>query len=139
MKIKDIAWLGGLLEGEGWFGLTHRDKYPTISLKMTDEDTVKRAAAIWGSKAFPYKTSWITQIAGYRAIQWMFMLYTFLGKRRREKVAKVVQYWKVRHTRAPNGTRPTCHPDRKLHAFEMCRPCYQKQYKKKQKLLKLVV
>ena len=47
IKVKDIAWLGGLLEEEGWFGL-HLGHYPSISLGMTDEDTVVKAATLNG-------------------------------------------------------------------------------------------
>ena len=51
----EIAWLAGLLEGEGSFGLTgyaaKKSKvFPTISLAMTDLDIIERAGALIGGQ-----------------------------------------------------------------------------------------
>ncbi len=35
ISIKDIAWVAGILEGEGSFGLTNNGKSPSIWLGMT--------------------------------------------------------------------------------------------------------
>lgn len=55
MESTDLAWLAGLLEGEGCFGIfmktsTTGEPYPTfrITLKMCDEDVVSRAHHITG-------------------------------------------------------------------------------------------
>lgn len=51
----DIAWLAGLMEGEGWFRLAVYKKQPKrrpqveVGLKMTDLDVVQNAVAIIGS------------------------------------------------------------------------------------------
>jgi hypothetical protein len=47
-----LAWLAGLLEGEGSFsrGLPSNPTKPIISLHMVDEDVVARVAAIWESR-----------------------------------------------------------------------------------------
>ena len=49
----DIAWLAGLLEGEGCFRINTRKRdngtinyYPQLILKMTDEDIIKRAGEL---------------------------------------------------------------------------------------------
>lgn len=52
----DIAWLGGLLEGEGSFMAR---RYPTkrwvsISIKMCDEDVVQRAASLMQAEVFAH-------------------------------------------------------------------------------------
>ena len=52
-KATDIAWLAGLIEGEGSIfgqtGTTDRARSRWIfSLEMTDKDVVERAAKIWG-------------------------------------------------------------------------------------------
>ena len=44
----EISWLVGLLEGEGYFGLTS-GVYPVLTLEMCDEDVVERACRILGA------------------------------------------------------------------------------------------
>src|SRR5437870_7480155 len=45
-----IAWLAGLLEGEGTFGLIRdsRSSYPVLKVEMCDEEIVARAGHILG-------------------------------------------------------------------------------------------
>ena len=139
IKTIDIAWLGGLLEGEGYFALQNKT-CPMIRLGMTDEDTVIKAATLMGSSVYRHRNVWITRIGGLRAIQWMFMLYPFLGKRRRIMVTSIIKYWKgTIYMRASRGTRnrATCHPNRLSEAFGMCGACYQRK-RRERKLLKKV-
>ncbi len=46
MSLKDLAWLGGLLEGEGCFMIPKGS--PRIALAMSDKDVVQRAARLMG-------------------------------------------------------------------------------------------
>ncbi|KKL14002.1 hypothetical protein LCGC14_2520130 [marine sediment metagenome] len=132
IEVKEVAWLAGLLEGEGYFGLNN-GKYPVIKLGMCDEDVVTRAAVLMKSRVRRRKNMYITQVDGVHAIEWMMTLYVFFGKRRREVVASVIKFWKsYTFSRARTTTR--CHPDRSVHAFEMCRPCYDIEYKKRRLL-----
>ena len=138
MKVKDIAWLGGLLEGEGCFSLK-KDKYPRISLAMTDEDVIVKAASLMKIKTMVYhhKNVWSFHIHGSYAIQWMMTLYPLLSKRRREKVASIIKFWReCIYGRTSNGihTMATCHPNRTLVGFGMCNMCYQRYWKKRQLL-----
>lgn len=54
MTSEERAWLAGLLEGEAWFGI-HTSKVAgvnprlLISLQMTDQDVVERAAKLMGT------------------------------------------------------------------------------------------
>lgn len=56
MTEPEAAWVAGLLEGEGWIGLTSPTaaaiRHPCISIKMTDEDVVRRVFAIVGAGTF---------------------------------------------------------------------------------------
>ncbi len=136
--IIDIAWLGGLLEGEGYFGL-EKGKYAIITLLMCDEDTVVKAAVIMGAKVNHRKNYWKTNVYGADAIKWMMILLPFLGKRRRNVIAGIIKYRKEHSYRAPNGTRTmaTCHPDRIVHSFGLCNACYSRRWKEKQLLKKV--
>jgi hypothetical protein len=136
----DIAWLAGLLEGEGWFGLKDK-KWPVIGLQMTDCDIVIRAAFLLGVKSpeKPYywkrknhKPTWKCGIYGSRAIGWMMTLYQFLGERRREKIRFIIEQWKkMTSHRAPRGIHwtATCHPDKRIAGMGLCQTCYMRKYR----------
>ena len=75
-----IAWLGGLLEGEGTF--TSSGMYPVISMQMCDIDVVKRAASLLAIKTIyarenersrirGWTPSFSICIGGARAAEWM--------------------------------------------------------------------
>ena len=149
MKLTDIAWLAGLLEGDGYFTLhggTKGDKCPVIGVAMTDEGPIIKAATILGAKVNRNRTSWIAQIYGAKAIGWMMTLYPLLHKRRRERITSIIKYWRgCAYLRAPKGYRfmATCHPDRVSVGFgsnnnRVCRSCYNKQWRKKNNLPKKV-
>jgi hypothetical protein len=89
------AWLAGLLEGEGSFSLSGH-KQPNIKVEMTDEDVVRRAAALLGSRNISrrisnqgYKDSFIVRIAGQRAADWMVVLHPIMGIRRQSQILRV--------------------------------------------------
>ncbi len=137
IKLTDIAWLAGLLEGEGWFTL-RKGRYPVIGLSMTSGDVVAKAASIMKSRVTRYKTSHRTQVTGAHAIRWMFMLYSFLGECRQKEIVRAVRAWKEHPFH--NGRKRSmakCHPDKPLVGHGLCGTCYQREYHRK-KLLKRV-
>lgn len=96
-----IAWMAGLLEGEGCFGFTrNRGKsYARIALKMTDEDIVSRVSILWGCKYhvqkprvgnWERKNIFAAEISGAMAAEWMRAIYPFLGSRRKERIDMLV-------------------------------------------------
>lgn len=100
MKTKDIAWLAGILEGEGCF----RSDF-TIYIKMVDEDIIKRVACIfkrpyYSQKNGPGKLAYRVTICGSPAIEWMFTIYLFMGKRRQSKIREIIGIWKKAPSRS---------------------------------------
>ncbi len=143
IKLTEIAWLAGLLEGEGCFYLERdrakKKKYPNIKLQMTDEDIVVKAAVLMKTKVRHYGNTWVTHAYGAYAIQWMMTLYSYLGKNRREKIIKVIQVWKENVYCFQRGMSlmATCHPNKPFYAFGLCKYCYdKKRYEQKQLLRK---
>ena len=140
IKMKDIAWLGGILEGEGCFRL-HTGKYPMISIGMTAEDTIIKVADMWGTRIYRHRNMWETQITGAYAIQWMLTLYLFLNKNRRGIIVEAVKFWrKYSCARASNGipAMAKCHPDKKLYALGLCSFCYGRKRREEKQLLKVM-
>lgn len=95
----DVAWLAGLLEGEGCFWFGDRGRV-VIRLAMTDLDVVERAAAIMGGviekprlpKEANRKIVYACRVSGDDAIAWMTRLRPMMGKRRQAKIDEVMAY-----------------------------------------------
>ena len=103
-SVRDIAWLAGILEGEGSFhSYMHQKRWLTarISINMTDRDVIARIAKIIKCTSFrgPYKNDshlgkkplWALAVSGRRAIKWMERLYPHMGQRRRSQISKVLK------------------------------------------------
>lgn len=141
---KELAWLGGLLEGEAAFML--RKGSPKIGLQMTDKDVMDRAAAILGVPVGAYsrkpkgkesyKPVWHLAVHGSRAIGWMMTLYQFFGERRQAKITEVIERWKASKYISHEGKRrmapPPCHPERTSGRVGWrCRACWMREYRKR--------
>ncbi|KKL50069.1 hypothetical protein LCGC14_2309220 [marine sediment metagenome] len=94
IKTIDIAWLGGLLEAEGWFGFTSVDKYPAISIAMTDEDIIVRVSDMWNTRVTRNRNKKVTKVNGSRAIMWMMTLFPFFGRHRKDAIIEVIKGWR---------------------------------------------
>lgn len=143
---KDLAWLGGLLEGEASFMI--RKGCPKIALQMTDLDTMERAAVILGVPVGSYVRKpkgkatylpvWHLAVHGTRAISWMMTLYQFLGGRRQAKICSIIEEWRTSRMvpRAPHGQRfmAICHPDRPRAADMLCNSCYMRRRRLRRKV-----
>lgn len=145
----DIAWLAGLLEGEGSFMLKTKRSYNgtiSISLQMTDKDIVERCATILKTKVYgPYtskqkkkngevkKETYLLSIFGTSAASWMMTLYPFMGERRKQKIENLLNHWKKQQS-METGRMSLCHPDRARFSKDMCKSCYMKNYHKEKKL-----
>lgn len=110
MKVRDILWLAGLLEGEGCFNLNgSKEGSARIHLCMTDRDVVERAAVLLGTDVKMYKHAlnrkqpFQCSIYGAKAAAWMMTLYTLMGSRRKARIREVLAVWKS--MRAKNSQR----------------------------------
>jgi hypothetical protein len=94
----EIAWLAGILEGEGHFG--YMAYTPRVDLWMSDEDVIQRAASLV-RKAVSVRKPQNGKIrplygftaCGAHAIGIMLTTYTLLGYRRREAIRASVARW----------------------------------------------
>lgn len=125
----DIAWMAGLLEGEGCFYLmkaqpiTRRRPFaqdrsimtcplPKISLRMTDRDVVERACRLIGvgvvtvsGQTSSRKTVYHCGVTGAHAAGWMMTLYPWLGARRRDRIRRALAAWRTGKTHQYHVTR----------------------------------
>ena len=99
MEDKDFYWLVGILEGEGSFCKPppSRQGSPYISCNMTDEDTVQRLSKLLGtsyrkvlSKDPKHKDSYLVQVRGYKAKEWMLLLKPHMSDRRKTQIGEAL-------------------------------------------------
>ena len=141
-ETSQIAWLAGILEGEGSFGMAKTS--PCIQIQMCDRDIVERVAGLLNIKLrAPWKRKdgyqwvWGCRAFGTDAVGWMLTLYTFLGERRRAKIREVLAEWRRSSAmpRMPRGQRwpASCHPERHSVGTDhrgrrICKKCYMAQW-----------
>jgi hypothetical protein len=102
MISQDLPWAAGLFEGEGCLSINHLavSDYPSVWLRMTDEDVVRHFAetigfgAIYGPRhdGNPrHKPCWIWTARGVEKTQALIaMLWPWLGSRRRSRAREVL-------------------------------------------------
>ena len=102
-----VAWVAGLLEGEGSFTLSRdsANSYPVVSLEMVDRDVIERAARVLGAariqRVEPDRPEWSVTyraaVAGKLAAEWMRKLRPLMGHRRRLAIdAALAAYQPIR-------------------------------------------
>lgn len=116
----EIAWLAGLLEGEGSFLIQRRGNWRSqiwVSIQMSDKDVIERALQVFPStnklsyrdrtkqKGDPgvgrdfrrwsgaYSTKW----AGYQAEELMRLVRPYMGERRGAKIDELLATTNLSH------------------------------------------
>src|ERR1051326_4541061 len=99
---RDIHWLSGLLEGEGWFGLKGDGSgICSIKLNMTDRDVVERAARLFGNRRVTKRAPQPNGVKPIYYVEWtgryaaglMMTLYDLMGRRRQLRMRAVLVIW----------------------------------------------
>ena len=103
MEPEDLAWVAGLLEGEGSFTL-RKSNVPKIHCQMTDEDVLLKLQEKCGGKIYfserteeqrakNWKDSWTWNLQGRPAADLMRELMPHMGKRRSEKIKEILSIY----------------------------------------------
>lgn len=113
MRTLELAWLAGLLEGDGCFHLS-QGRYPLLVLGMTDRDTVERAQEVCGGVGSiserpagtkGYKPMWRWDVCSVDAIAVMMTVYGMMSTRRQARIREVIEGYRSAPGRAWNGQR----------------------------------
>jgi hypothetical protein len=109
-RVTELAWAGGLFEGEGTIVLSQRSNATTkqghVQLRMTDKESVERFT---GALGLPppilhpqradhtlrgYRPVWRCFVSGRdEVVRVLVALYPYLGTRRRAKAREVLDYF----------------------------------------------
>lgn len=105
IAVRDIAWLAGLWEGEGYFAFRKASLFMVID--STDRDVIARTARLMGRRMYgpyangtnprtgcPHKAKYRVQLSGAKAAAWMMTLYAELGERRRQSIKACLASWR---------------------------------------------
>lgn len=129
MSAVEVAWVAGLLEGEGTFWTKTRTRgdaryrYPVVGMTMTDEDVIRRLHEVTGAgnvhgpfkppehDGYKRKARWQWQVtAADDAVALMAAIREHMGKRRGEAIDLALSAWK--------GKKPTTGRDWKPESLE---------------------
>jgi hypothetical protein len=104
----DIAWIAGLLEGEGSFMKPAKnDPYgmPRIQIQMTDHDVIEKIAKMFGVVAYKvknpryeqngWKTPYMAFIRGSRAAEMMNIVKPYMGTRRLSQIDSALESYQM--------------------------------------------
>lgn len=103
MNATELAWLAGILEGEGSFmkGPPSSPDQPLITVQMTDEDVVQKVASMFGTsivrnkvKKQEWKPTFSARIRGSRAVLLMKELRPLMGLRRTKQIDRATASYK---------------------------------------------
>lgn len=97
----EVAWMAGLLEGEGSFMKSppSSPNTPRVVIQMCDLDVIQRVAEMWGTsvsktghhkKNENWRPSWKVTLRSGPAIDLMTMVYPHMGARRKEQIEEAV-------------------------------------------------
>lgn len=98
----ELAWLAGILEGEGSFMMSRNHVsgkiylYPKITVCMTDRDIIQRVADLFEVGVYQVPTSetkkqaYRANISGTRAAYLMAQLQPIMGIRRAAKIEEIL-------------------------------------------------
>jgi hypothetical protein len=99
MSDLDIAWLAGILEGEGCFSTPSSKRGMVITVSMTDKDIIERLTEITGIGTIssstptpPRKPYWNWRVSTTAdSIRIALSVAPFLGERRRNKILEILE------------------------------------------------
>ncbi len=99
ITVKDIGWIAGFLEGEGYF---HSQKNtPYISAAQVQRQPLEKIQSLLGGNIHLYKLGSLTEspchrwsIGSVRATGIMFMLFDLMSPKRQNQIRAAILKWK---------------------------------------------
>lgn len=110
--VVEIAWLAGLMEGDGSFQLHANGKRgkpnrcPLLAISMLDLDIIERVAKIFQCNIGKYLTpkkdkySFAARTAKRSIVEpLIYAMYPYMGLRRKEQINKMIKWYKEHPTK----------------------------------------
>jgi hypothetical protein len=99
LDMRQLAWLAGLLEGEGTFvkGSPAKPRRPVTAIGMVDQDIIERVCELWGTRLYThlpkverYKQVFRTELVGGSAVALMALLRPHMSVRRQAQIEQSI-------------------------------------------------
>ena len=104
---EQLAWVAGVIEGDGCLTMKNQRMFPHVSVTMTDEDVIRRLQ-LWtglGTVNGPYRPTtghnklpmWIWAVGGgAQAYALLIAIWPWLGSRRRARAEELIRAFVTR-------------------------------------------
>lgn len=108
IKLTDIYWTAGFLEGEGCFSFVEKKKYPgrydiRVAAAQKQRQPLERLQQLFGGSIYDSARISCWTMQGRKAIGLMMTLWPVMSPRRREKIEDVIEKWKGNTPRNYDG------------------------------------
>lgn len=99
MEDKDLFWLVGILEGEGYFGILNLPGTAIVSVQMVDLDIIERIHILLNAtskitirkpKKYNHLETYTTKVQSFKAVELMLLVYPYMGIRRRKQIHAIL-------------------------------------------------
>ena|SRR5438105_5472990 len=99
ITLREIGWVAGFLEGEGYFGRHYRPEISAAQVNREALDHLQRL--VGGTITGPYshknpnhRPYWLWRLSTSAAAGLMMTLYSLLSQKRRDRIAESLQQWR---------------------------------------------
>ena len=107
ISMMDIAWVAGIVEGEGCIVVSPKSRSLRLSVEMTDLDVLQRLATILGPTARvnkrnielknpAHKDRYVLHLYGAPMAGWLQTIYPLMGARRQSRIRDALVMFKAR-------------------------------------------
>ncbi len=95
-SIKDLYWLAGFLDGEGYFGSSGKRKSsPLISVSQKGRELLDRLVILLKhGKVYTCKDKFAYYCTGRRSIEVMMTIFPLMSEKRRSEIKRTIKSWK---------------------------------------------
>lgn len=155
----DLAWLAGIIEGEGWISLTivnslKRNKkhlpafVPQIGVVNTDEKLMEKAREVWDKLKLKYRKQIVEAYIGTDGInrkkKWQMSVSSkdsitklsnailpYMHGIKKDRINKIFEFYKIRESKPKSGKNSTYG----IEEYEIYKSLYSYKGKNKSKIL----
>lgn len=136
IRVRDIAWAAGFIDGEGWFGANNKCLY--IAVSQVQKEPLEWLQRLFGGRLYFEPTNnprhqdiWTWKLCGKSAGGVMMTLYTLLSPKRQQKILSLVTEWRTWINSAYRTTCPQGHPldSKNCRGHRRCSICLHAQWR----------
>jgi hypothetical protein len=108
MKMVDLGWAAGFMEGECSFSISNgKFRTPLLSCPQKGTEPLERLHKLFPLNGTVHKRGgremYVWSVAGAYAVAIMFTVYLLMSKRRQGQIRNAIAHWKTTRPKLPKG------------------------------------